>query len=428
MKIEMAYGKEGLAIEVPDRNVVKVLRMNDRPVVEDASSEVQRKIDAPTGSPALAQLAKGKKTACIAISDITRPVPNSVILPPVLATLEAAGIPREGITILVATGLHRPNEGEELVTLVGPEIPKNYRIVNHMGRDLGSHVHLGETPIYKAPVWVDRRFVEAELRIATGLIEPHFMAGFSGGRKAIFPGICAFESVKVLHGPAPMSHERAAECVIEGNPVHAEALYVAKRARVDFIVNVTLNERRAITGVFAGDLEKAHEEGIAFMSGQCRSEVDAPVDAVITSAAGFPLDLTFYQTVKGMTSAAGILKEDGVVVIASNCGEGIGSPEFTRLILETAGIDEFEADIRKPGVFTLDQWQLQKFAQVLRKHEVWLYSGGIPKETQEKLFVTPLAGIDDALDRIKARFGENARIAVIPEGPYVYAAVKGKKS
>ncbi|MHB9028324.1 MAG: nickel-dependent lactate racemase family protein [Candidatus Latescibacterota bacterium] len=424
MKIDIAYGKEGLSIDVPNKNMVKVLRMNDRPVIPDPGAETKRKIDAPTGSPSLAELAKGKKTACIVISDITRPVPNSIILPPVLETLEAAGVPREGITILNATGLHRPNEGQELITLLGPDIPKKYRVVNHMGRDLDSHVHLGETPIYKAPVYVDKRFVEADLHIATGLIEPHFMAGFSGGRKAIFPGICASESVKVLHGPAPMSHERAVECTIEGNPVHAEALYVAKLARVDFIVNVTLNERRQITGVFAGDLEKAHEEGMAFMAGQCRCEVDAPVDAVITTAAGFPLDLTFYQTVKGMTSAAGILKEGGVVVIASKCGEGIGSPDFTRLILETENIADFERDIRKPGVYTLDQWQLQKFASVLRKHEVWLYSDGIPKETQEKLFVTPLAGIDDAISLIKARFGEDARIAVIPEGPYVYAAVR----
>lgn len=423
MKIEIAYGREGLDVEVPERNLVKVLRMNERPVIRDPKEETRRKINAPTGAPPLSELAKGKKTACIVISDITRPVPNSTILPPVLETLEAAGIPREGITILNATGLHRPNEGDELVTLLGPDIPKQYRVVNHMGRDLESHVHLGETPIYKAPVLVDRRFVEADLHIATGLIEPHFMAGFSGGRKAIFPGICAFESVKVLHGPEPMSHERAVECVIEGNPVHAEALYVAKRARVDFIVNVTLNERRQITGVFAGDLEKAHEEGMASMAGQCRCDVDAPVDAVITTAAGFPLDLTFYQTVKGMTAASGILKPGGAVVIASRCGEGIGSPEFTRLILETKDVREFERDIRTPGVYTLDQWQLQKFASVLRNHEVWLYSDGIPRETQEKLFVTPLAGMDDAVARILAKYGPDARIAVIPEGPYVYAAV-----
>jgi nickel-dependent lactate racemase len=250
------------------------------------------------------------------------------------------------------------------------------------------------------------------------------MAGYSGGRKAIFPGICAFESIKVLHGPDAMAHERAVECVIEGNPVHAEALYVAKKARVDFILNVTLNERRQITGVFAGDLEQAHIEGMTFMSGQCRSEVDVPVDAVITTAAGFPLDLTFYQTVKGMTAAAGILREGGVVVIASRCAEGIGSPEFTRLILETHDIATFLADIRKPGVYTLDQWQLQKFASVLAYHEVWLCSDGIPKETQARLFVTPLASIEEAITRILEKFGPNARIAVIPEGPYVYAAIK----
>jgi nickel-dependent lactate racemase len=296
--------------------------------------------------------------------------------------------------------------------------------VNHRGRDLASHEYLGETPLYNAPIYVDREFIKADLRIATGLIEPHFMAGYSGGRKAVFPGICAFESIKVLHGPAPMAHEKAVECIMEGNPVHSEALHVAKKARVDFIVNVTLNERRQITGVFAGDLEEAHEEGVRFMSTQCRSEVDAPVDAVITSAAGFPLDLTFYQTVKGMTAAAGVLREGGVVIIVSRCAEGIGSPEFTRLILETMNCEGFLADIRKPGVYTLDQWQLQKLCSVLEKHEVWLYSDGIDRETQKKLFVTPLESIEAGIGRVKARFGDNARIAVIPEGPYVYAALK----
>lgn len=423
MKIDVAYGRDGLSIEVPGRNLAGVLRMSDRPVVADPAVETRRKLAASSGSVPLAELAKGRRTACIVVSDITRPVPNSVILPPILETLEAAGIPRDGITILNATGLHRPNEGDELVTLLGPEIPARYRVVNHMGRDLASHVYLGETPIYHAPIYVDRRFVEADVHIATGLIEPHFMAGFSGGRKAIFPGICASESIRVLHGPEPMSHARSAECVIEGNPVHAEALSVARLARVDFIVNVTLNERRQITGVFAGGLEAAHAEGMAFMAGQCRCAIDVPVDAVITTAAGFPLDLTFYQTVKGMTSAAGILKKDGVVVIASQCSEGIGGPEFTRLILETENIEEFERSIRTPGVYTHDQWQLQKFASVLRKHEVWLYSDGIPKEIQEKLFVTPLDSVDDAIARIIARFGADARIAVIPEGPYVYAAL-----
>jgi lactate racemase len=424
MKITLSYGKEGLPIEVPDRNLVKVLRMAEYPVVANPEAEVQKKIDSPTGCLPLSELAKGRRSACIVISDITRPVPNRVILNPVLETLEKSGIPRDKITILIATGLHRPNEGEELVTLLGPDIPKKYRIVNHSGRDLDSHDYLGETPLYNAPIYVDREFMKADLRITTGLIEPHFMAGFSGGRKAIFPGICAFESIKVLHGPAPMAHDKAVECIMEDNPVHGEALHVAKKARVDFIVNVTLNERRQITGVFAGDLEKAHEEGVRFMKNQCRSEVDAPVDAVITSAAGFPLDLTFYQTVKGMTSAAGILRKGGVVIIASRCAEGIGSPEFTRLITETKSCDDFYVEIQKPGFYILDQWQIQKLCSVVKDHEVWLFSDGIDRETQKKLFVTPLESIEDGMARATARFGENARIAVIPEGPYVYPALK----
>jgi len=421
MKIDIAYGKEGLTIEVPDDNLVKILRMKEKPVIDDPVEETRRKLRSPAGSASLSELAAGKSSACVVISDITRPVPNAVILPPILETLEEAGIARESITILNGTGIHRPNEGDELVELLGPEIPARYRVVNHMGRDIASHDYLGETPVFRAPIHIDKRYMEADLRIVTGLIEPHLMAGFSGGRKAIMPGICAFETVRVLHGYEAMAHERAVEGIIEGNPVHEEIMYVAKKARVDFMVNVTLNERRGITGIFAGDLETAHEEGVAFMRTQCRDTVDEPVDAVITTSAGYPLDLTFYQAVKGMTAAQWILKEGGVLIIAAKLAEGVGSPEFTRLMLETRTIDEFIENIKRPDYLVLDQWQFQKFCQVLEKHEVWLYSDGIDRGTQEKLFVTPLASVEEGIERVKARFGGNASIAVIPEGPYVLA-------
>lgn len=421
MKIELAYGREGLTVDIPDKNIVKILRMRDLPALPDPLEETRRKIESPTGSASLAEIAAGKKSACIVISDITRPVPNRIILPPILETLENAGIPRDAITILNGTGIHRPNEGAELVELLGPDIPKKYRIVNHMGRDLASHVNMGETPVFKAPVYIDKRYTEAELRIVTGLIEPHLMAGFSGGRKAIMPGICAFETVKVLHGYEAMSNERAIEGVIDGNPVHEEILYVAKLARVDFMVNVTLNEKRAITGVFAGGLEAAHDEGVAFMRTQCGDMVDEPVDAVVTTSAGYPLDLTFYQTVKGMTAAQWVLKDGGVMIIASKLAEGIGSPEFTRLMLETETVEGFVESIKDPSRLVLDQWQFQKFCQVLAGKEVWLYSDGIDKATQAKLFVTPLESVEAGIARILERFGDNARIAVIPEGPYVLA-------
>jgi len=423
MKIDIAYGKEGLTIEVPDKNLVKILRMTEKPVIANPLEETLRKIESPTGSQPLSELAKGKKTACIVISDITRPVPNTTIVPPIITVLENAGMKSKNITILIATGIHRPNEGDEIVTLLGEEIPEKYCIVNHMPRDLDSHQYLGETPVYRAPIYVDKTFLAADLRIATGLIEPHLMAGYSGGRKAIVPGISAFETLKVLHGAECMAYERNIEGVIEGNLFHEEALYFARLARVDFIVNVTLNERREITGIFAGELNEAHREGVKFMSTQCKDTVNEPVDAVITTSAGYPLDLTFYQAIKGMTAAQRILKEGGVLIIAAKIAEGIGSAEFTKLMLETEFIDEFLENIKKPGYMVLDQWQLQKFCQVLEKHEVWIYSDGLDRNTLKKLFVTPLESVEVGIEKVKARFGEDARIAVIPEGPYVYADI-----
>ncbi|MFC1541305.1 nickel-dependent lactate racemase [Candidatus Latescibacterota bacterium] len=423
MKITMAYGKEGLSIEVPDNNLVKILRMTDKPVISDPEAETLRKIESPTGSTPLSELAKGKKTACIVISDLTRPVPNKVIVPPIIKVLEESGIKSEDITILIATGIHRPNEGEEIITLLGEELSGKYRIVNHMSRDLDSHEYLGETPIYKAPIYIDKTYLAADIRIATGLIEPHLMAGYSGGRKAIVPGISAFETLKVLHGAESMSYEKNIEGIIEGNLFHEEALYVARRARVDFIVNVTLNERREITGIFAGELNEAHIEGVKFMSTQCRDTVDEPVDAVITSSAGYPLDLTFYQSIKGMTSAQGLLKDGGVIIIAAKIAEGIGSPEFTKLMLDTNCITDFLEDIKNPDNLVLDQWQFQRFCQVLEKNEVWMYSDGLDSETLSKLFVTPISNVEDGIEKLKARFGEDVRIAVIPEGPYVYADI-----
>jgi len=423
MQIEIAYGKEGLTIEVPDRNLAKVLRMTEKPVITDPYSATVDKLNAPSGTLPLEELARGKKTACIVINDITRPVPNTIIVPPIIEALEKAGIESHNITLLIATGIHRPNEGKELTALLGEELPKKYCVVNHMSLDLDSHEYLGETPRYKAPIYVDRTFLEADLKIITGLIEPHLMAGYSGGRKAVVPGISAFETLKVLHGAECMAYEKNVEGIIDGNLFHEEALYVARLVGVDFMVNVTLNERRKITGIFAGELNEAHMEGVTFMSAQCKDTVDRPVDAVITTSAGYPLDLTFYQAVKGMTAAQGILKEGGVLIIAAKLGEGIGSPDFTRLITETETIDEFLENIRKPDYLVLDQWQFQKFCDVLKKHEVWLYSDGIDSETQKKLFVTPLESIEEGIGKAKARFCDDCSIAVIPEGPYVLSGI-----
>ena len=318
--------------------------------------------------------------------------------------MENAGIPRDAITILIATGLHRPNEGEELVELVGAEIAQEYRIENHRARDRGSHAYLGETSA-GAPVWVDRLYLEADLKIVTSLIEPHLMAGYSGGRKAICPGLMGVDTVKVLHGPELMGHPGSAEGIIAGNPFHEQALEVAKTVGVDFTLNVAMNEQRQISGIFCGDLEEAHAEGVAFVEAAALATVDEAVDIVVTTSAGFPLDLTFYQAVKGMTAVLPILREGGTIVIAASCDEGLGSPEFSELLLQTTGVEEFVCKLESPDFFVVDQWQLQELCKVLAKARVKLYSRKIARDFEASLPMVEVvpsveAGIDEAFSRI----------------------------
>jgi nickel-dependent lactate racemase len=335
-----------------------------------------------------------------------------------LRTLDEAGIPREQITILVGTGLHRPNEGDELITLVGPEIARDYRIVNHKARDKETLVYLGETS-GGAPIWIDRIYVEADLKIATSLIEPHLMAGFSGGRKAICPGLMGVETMRVLHGPELIGHPKSAEGVIAGNPFHRQALEVARKAGVDFSLNVAMNDQRRITGIFCGDLEEAHAAGVRFVEEQNGVFVDEPADVVLTTAAGYPLDLTLYQAVKGLTAVLPAIREGGVIVLAAQCAEGIGSVEFTDLLLQTESVSDFLETLRDPGFFSIDQWQLQELCKVLDKARVMLFAEGIPALCHGRLLVDQVDSVEQGLELALGRCGPAARLAVVPKGPYV---------
>lgn len=269
----------------------------------DPEGALRNALAKPIGSKPLSELAKGKKSACIVICDITRPVPNKLILPPLLKTLEEAGIPRKEICILNATGLHRPNEGAELIEMVGEEIVKNYRIENHFGKRLDEHTYLGTTP-NGVPAWIDSRYIDAELKITTGLIEPHLMAGYSGGRKVICPGIAALETVKVWHGPKFLEHPLADCGSVKGNPVHEENTRIALMAGCDFIVNVVIDGKRRVTWLGAGDMIQAWEAGVEFCQDIVKVGVPHALDVVVTSCAGYPLDTTWYQAVKGLTGGA----------------------------------------------------------------------------------------------------------------------------
>jgi nickel-dependent lactate racemase len=422
MKVRLDYGLNGLDVNVPEQ--ADVLQMAATAGIKEIDARLEEALRHPIGTPALKTLAAGRRDACIVIADITRPVPNATILPPILRILQEQGIPRDKITILIGTGLHRPNEGEELIALVGEEIARDYHIINHRARDKDTLVYLGDTS-GGAPIWIDRVYVEADLKIATSLIEPHLMAGYSGGRKAICPGLMGVETMRVLHGPKLLSHPHAAEGIIEGNPFHRQALEVAQRAGVDITLNVSMNAQRQITGIFCGDLEKAHAAGVDFVASQAAAFVDTPADVVITSSAGLPLDLTFYQAVKGLTAVLPIVKKGGTILIAAECSEGLGGPEFSELLLKTASVDEFLQRLADPYFFVIDQWQLQELCKVLGKATVKLYSSAIAAQYGNDLLVETVPSIEDGLKEAMGEYGADARIAVVPKGPYVLTQVRG---
>jgi len=422
MRVHLEYGREGLDVELPDRHVVKCLGCRPIEPPVDPAAEVAERLRHPNGTPPLAELAHGRRDACLVIADITRPVPNRIVLPPILSVLEEAGIPREKTLILVATGLHRPNTRDELIEMVGPSIVENYRIENHHGRELSEHTYLGDTP-RGLPVWIDTRYLQADLKVTTGLIEPHFMAGFSGGRKLICPGLAAWETIKPWHGPDLLEHPNARTGCLQGNPVHEQNTRIARMAGCDFIVNVVIDQKRRVLAVVAGEMEAAFDQGVELARGPFTDTVPEPVDIVVTTSAGYPLDTTYYQSVKGMVAALPILKPGGTIVLAAGMSDGIGSADFQRLFDENDSHESFMQRILNTDYYVQDQWQLEELAKVLRSAKIKVVTDGLPPETLRRLFVEPAPSVEAAVADALAERGGEATIAVIPNGPYVMAEV-----
>ena len=423
MRVGMKYGRDLLEVEIPDQNLAGVLTLQKSVPIEQPERVVWDTIKSPIHSAPLATLAKDRTSACVVISDVTRPVPNKLILPPILQTLESSGIPREKITILIATGIHRPNEGKELEEMVGSEIMSNYRIVNHFSQKLETHKYLGLTQ-GGAPVYIDKTYLESDLKVTTALIEPHLMAGYSGGRKSICPGLASIETMKVLHGPQILESPKASVGNLEGNPLHIEATEIALMAGVDFNVNVTIDDQRRLTGIFAGDIVESHLAGVKFVEKQVKVTLPKPVDAVLVSSAGYPLDTTFYQAVKGMLAAVEIVKQNGSIILVAECSQGIGSGPFTDLILKTKDLKQFIQDIHDPANFVIDQWQLEELAKVAKKAEIYCYAEGIPYDQLKDLFVQPIRSPEEGIERVLSKHGADTQIAALPDGPYVLAKVE----
>ncbi|MBN2584520.1 MAG: nickel-dependent lactate racemase [Planctomycetes bacterium] len=423
--VDLAYGRTPLVVRLPDS--AQVLRGPGASPLARPEEEVLRALSQPIGGPPLAKLIRARRpqTVAITVSDITRPVPNRLLLLPMLDVLNRHGIDDSQVVVVVGTGMHRESTPEELDIIVGREILDRVEVIDHLPRDAASLVEVSRDP----PVSVNRRFAQADLRIVTGLIEPHFMAGFSGGRKGVCPALVDLETVQRFHGYETLAHPQADTGRLDGNPCHDIALAVARTVGVDFLVNVAITHDRRLAGVFAGDLVAAHEAGCRKVDQWVTAEIDGPFDLVVTCGGGYPLDQTFYQTVKGMVTALPALAPGSTLLQASHCGEGIGSQAYSDLML-TYDNDwrRFLADAEAHKDRTLlDQWQYQMQARVLQRigmDRLLFISDGIPPQTLRRLSVTAIEGPQDATGRLQATIDRyvadhpTSRIAVIPEGPY----------
>jgi Uncharacterized conserved protein len=419
MKTHFSFGKYGLGVSVPDNFKCQVVRSHSASALIDVSGALAAALDNPIGCEPLVKLAEGKRTAAISVCDITRPAPNSVTLPPLLERLHLAGIPVEGITILIATGLHRGATREEVEIIVGPEIAAKYRVESHDARDFAAHRPLGSTR-RGTPVYIDERFMSADLHITLGFVEQHLMLGFSGGRKLVAPGQAAQETIKVIHSPRFMREPMATEGSIEGNPLHDELLEIASMARHDFMLDVTLTQDREISGVFAGNPVKAHRKAVAFLEETSLETLSEPADVVITSAAGYPLDLTFYQTVKGITAAEHIVRPGGRILVLGECAEGIGGAEFAEQLRSLTGYQDFLDAIRNTPV-EVDQWQLEKLALVGVKNQIFFYTPGVTKDQLGCLASRLFDDIEHAVATVLDGVAAGSRVVLVPDGPYAYA-------
>ena len=412
MKVNLAYGSGHLPIEVPDDRTT-VIEPAHIDGLADEKAAVLDALQNPIGSQALLERISADTKICIAFTDITRATPNDRIIP---WLLEHLGGPGDNITLLNQLGTHRPNTREELETLLTPEVVANYRVLNHEPENPDALVQVGTTAD-GTPALLNRHIVEADLRIVTGFIEPHFFAGFSGGVKGIMPGCAGLETVMSNHGAKNIGDPRATFGVTDGNPLWEELRDIALKTGPSFVLNVTLNEQRDITNVFAGEILEAHRAGCAFVKGSAMQPVEQPFDIVVTTNSGYPLDLNLYQGVKGMSAGARVLKEGGTLILAAECREGVpgGSP-LDELLRSAGSTEEILAKLSTPGFVRPEQWQAQIQALVQRKAEVLVHSL-LDEKTVAACHLKSCPDISAEVARRLNAEGPDTRLAVLPQGP-----------
>ena len=413
MNVNLAYGRGHLTVDFPEDRTT-VIEPSNRPGLKDEKAAVHHALSHPTGSRPLGDRIQSTDRVCILFTDITRATPNDRLIPWLLEHL--AHVPKDNITLLNQTGTHRPNTPDELRTMLTPEVVENYRIVNHECEDESSLVQVGKMRD-GTPALLNRIALEADLRVVTGFIEPHFFAGFSGGIKGLMPGVAGLKSVMSNHGAKNIGDPNATFGITNGNPLWEELRDIALKAGSSFLLNVALNDERAITGVFAGDIIEAHREGCEFVRASAMQKFSRPFDIVVTTNSGYPLDMNLYQGVKGMSAGARVVKEGGVLILACECSEGLpnGSP-LEKLLRSASGPEEILAMLASPGFVRPEQWQAQIQALVQRKARVLIHSA-LPASSVRLAYLESCPDIGATVKSLLAERGPEARVAVLPQGP-----------
>ncbi len=418
MKVRLAYGRDGLEVELPDERTT-VIEPTYVPGLPDVNGAILTALRNPIGAPPLRQLVKPTQSVAISVCDITRPMPSNLLLPLLLGELRH--VPPENITILIATGTHRANTDAEIARMLGDEIAGKYRVVNHDGFDESALERIGSTK-GGIEVRLNRRWVESDIRITTGFVEPHFFAGFSGGPKMVAPGLAGFGTIMRLHDAAMIAHPEARFGVTAGNPIHDAIREIARMSGVDFSVDVTINREQRITSVYAGELFGVHTAARAVAKRLAMQPVDEAFDVALTTNSGYPLDQNLYQAVKGMSAAAQVVRDGGRIICAAECSEGVPEHGQYRHILASRGSpSELLEMISEPGYERHDQWQAQIQAQIQMKAAVYIKSGFLTAQQAAEAHLKPVESIEDAI----AECGADARICVLPEGPQTIPYIAG---
>jgi len=420
MIINIPYGRKFISFDLPDRNVLAVLKSAEYDGVVDQAGIVRDALNNPFGSKPLSQMVAGKRRICIVVSDYTRATPNRIILPPIIETLKKAGRRIDDVRILVAYGLHKPAPRELEAEFLGEDIVEEVEVVSHDAENEENLTYVGKTS-FGTRFSVNNLILESDLVILTGLIEPHFFAGYSGGRKSILPGVAGEEAIYNNHSFKMIMHPRSRYGVLDGNPVHEDMIEAARMISTQmFLVNVVIDKEHRVTGAFAGDIYRAHLEGVKFLDKYVRVKAPSRADVVITSNGGYPLDRDLYQAVKGMATGELIARKGGVIVLFAECVDGIGRghEEFYRLMAEAKEPEEVLERIRREEPIK-DQWEAQILARILRDMKVVLVTKNIKHSVVEEMHMIPASNPDEALKEAYKIVGTDPKIIVIPEGPYI---------